>query len=135
MTWSDLYQLDPETHQASWNLQKQLSIDVMIKGFIIPLDYDSKQRIIEFLLVPYIPSCMHVPPPPPSQMVHVKLQEGKKMKDIFNPVEVVGHLKVLQAKLLDDRLTTSYAMDVRSLKVLTDSGMDPFNDFFGNTIH
>lgn len=135
MTWTDLYELDPETHQASWELQKQLSLDVSIKGFIIPLDYDTKQRVIEFLLVPYIPSCMHVPPPPSNQMVHVKLHEGKKMKDIFYPVEAVGHLKISKAKLLDNRLTTSYAMDVRSLKILTDSGMDPFKDFFGGTIH
>ena len=135
MTWTDLYELDPETSHASWELQKQLSLDVSIKGFVIPLDYDSQQRIIEFLLVPYIPSCMHVPPPPPQQMVHVKLHEGKKMKDIFYPVEAVGHLKILKAKILDNRLTTAYAMDVRSLKILTDSGMDPFKDFFGSTIH
>ncbi len=135
MTWNDLYRLNPEAHQAGWELQKQLRLDVSIKGFIIPLDYDTQQRIKEFLLVPYIPSCMHVPPPPPNQMVHVKLHEGKKMKDIFNPVEVVGHLKVSKVKLLDNRLTTSYAMDVRSLKILIDSGMDPFRDFFGNTIH
>ena len=135
MTWNDLYKLNPKPHQATWELQKQLTLDVSIKGFIIPLDYDMKQRIKEFLLVPYIPSCMHVPPPPPNQMVHVKLHEGKKMKDIFNPVEVVGHLKVSKTKHLDNQLTTSYSMDVRSMKILLDSGMDPFRDFFGNVIH
>ena len=135
VTWNDLYALDLKTHKPSMQLQNQLSSEVSIKGFIIPMEFDEQRRIKELLLVPFIPSCMHVPPPPPNQMIHVKLHEGKKIENPFFPIEAVGHLKVAQSKFFEDQLTTSYEMDVRSLEVLTDSDMDPTRDFFGSILH
>jgi hypothetical protein len=73
VTWVDLYDLDPETHQPSSLLQSRINSEISIKGFFIPLEFDEQRKVTEFLLVPYIPSCMHVPPPPPSQIIHVKL--------------------------------------------------------------
>jgi hypothetical protein len=43
-----------------------------IPGFIVPLDEDSEGRVTDFFLVPYVGACIHVPPPPPNQMVYVK---------------------------------------------------------------
>ncbi|MCB1814569.1 MAG: DUF3299 domain-containing protein, partial [Candidatus Competibacteraceae bacterium] len=44
--------------------------DVRIPGFLLPLNYEG-EKVTEFLLVPVVGACIHVPPPPPNQMVHV----------------------------------------------------------------
>lgn len=43
---------------------------VRLPGFVVPLQ-DSKDGLTEFLLVPYFGACIHSPPPPANQIVHV----------------------------------------------------------------
>jgi uncharacterized protein len=43
---------------------------VRIPGFVVPLE-DSKDGLKEFLLVPYFGACIHSPPPPANQIIHV----------------------------------------------------------------
>lgn len=43
---------------------------VRLPGFVVPLE-DSKDGLKEFLLVPYFGACIHSPPPPANQIVHV----------------------------------------------------------------
>jgi uncharacterized protein len=49
---------------------------VKIPGFVVPLDMDSTGLVTEFFLVPFLGACIHVPPPPPNQIVYVKLIKG-----------------------------------------------------------
>ena len=51
---------------------------VRIPGFIVPLDMDEEQRVTELFLVPYYGACLHMPPPPPNQMIYAKLERGIK---------------------------------------------------------
>jgi hypothetical protein len=44
--------------------------NVRIPGFIVPLE-DGKDGLKEFLLVPYFGACIHSPPPPANQIIHV----------------------------------------------------------------
>jgi hypothetical protein len=44
--------------------------EVRIAGFVVPLERDGN-ALREFLLVPYFGACIHVPPPPANQIVHV----------------------------------------------------------------
>ncbi len=74
-------------------LQKALGKEVSIKGFMMPLDYEAKE-VMEFLFMPYVPSCMHVPPPPANQLVLVKMKKGSKIKPSFYPIELTGKLAV-----------------------------------------
>ena len=134
VSWVDLYELDPETHLPSVQLQARLNSEVSIKGFFLPMEFDEQRRVTEFLLVPYIPSCMHVPPPPSNQIIHVKLNEGKMIDNPFLPIEIVGHLKATEGKLYEGLLSTSYEMQVRSLEVMKDSDMDPTIDFFESVL-
>jgi uncharacterized protein len=43
---------------------------VRIPGFVVPLE-DSKDGLKEFLLVPYFGACIHSPPPPANQIIHI----------------------------------------------------------------
>lgn len=44
--------------------------EVRIPGFVVPLEREGN-ALREFLLVPYFGACIHVPPPPANQIVHV----------------------------------------------------------------
>jgi hypothetical protein len=67
---------------------------VRLPGFVVPLEADA-QRIAEFLLVPYYGACIHVPPPPANQTVHVITAPGAEFEgQLFDTVWVTGTLKV-----------------------------------------
>jgi uncharacterized protein len=57
---------------------------IRIPGFIVPLEV-VRHQITEFLLVPYYGGCIHVPPPPSNQIIHVfppkPLQKGMASMD------------------------------------------------------
>ena len=66
---------------------------VRIPGYLLPLEFEDK-KVVEFLLVPWVGACIHEPPPPPNQIVHVKLNKGFDIgDDMFTPVWVNGVMK------------------------------------------
>jgi hypothetical protein len=66
--------------------------EVKIPGFVIPLEGDANM-ITEFLLVPYFGACIHVPPPPPNQIIYVKFPSGAPVQELWDVVYVIGELK------------------------------------------
>ena len=44
---------------------------VKLPGYLVPLNYDEDGQANEFLLVPYFGACIHSPPPPSNQIIHV----------------------------------------------------------------
>ena len=65
---------------------------ITISGFIVPLDSSDSTTIEEFLLVPYFGACIHVPPPPSNQVIHVIPEKPLKGFQIMDPVTVQGVL-------------------------------------------
>jgi hypothetical protein len=65
---------------------------VHIGGYVVPLEFDATE-IKEFLLVPFVGACIHVPPPPPNQIIYVKAAEAFEAGGQFDPVYVTGTLK------------------------------------------
>ncbi|MBE3670160.1 hypothetical protein BOO25_14650 [Vibrio navarrensis] len=65
---------------------------VKIPGFVIPLEGDAN-KVTEFLLVPYFGACIHVPPPPPNQIIYVKFPKGAPVQELWDVIYVVGTLK------------------------------------------
>ncbi len=66
---------------------------VRLAGYLLPLEV-TENRVLAFLLVPYVGACIHVPPPPPNQIVHVKSDRVKDLKrgGLFDPVWVTGQI-------------------------------------------
>ena len=64
---------------------------VRLPGYLLPLEFSGKQ-VSEFLLVPWVGACIHTPPPPPNQIVHVKPEKPVEMSGMFAPVWVTGQL-------------------------------------------
>lgn len=65
---------------------------IVISGFIVPLDSSDSSTIEEFLLVPYFGACIHVPPPPSNQVIHVVPAQPLKGFQMMDPVTVTGDL-------------------------------------------
>lgn len=103
--WEDLLPPDyiqpdiPISHDGS---MMQLNLDapvvtalngqkVKIPGFVVPLEGDDKLTT-EFLLVPFFGACIHVPPPPPNQIVYVKFSKGVPIDNLYDAVWVTGTL-------------------------------------------
>ena len=94
LTWENLRGLEFQTGKVPADLKKHDGTIVRVPGYIIPLE-DSDQAVSEFLLVPYPLACIHVPPPPPNQIVHVKMDKGRKIQfDFYAPVWAQGRLKI-----------------------------------------
>jgi hypothetical protein len=72
---------------------------IRIAGFVVPLE-EARGEITEFLLVPYFGACIHSPPPPANQIIHVKnappsqALQGLRSMDV---VWVTGKLQVTRA--------------------------------------
>jgi hypothetical protein len=63
---------------------------VRIPGFIVPLEFDDEQNVTSFFLVPYFGACIHVPPPPPNQIIFVSGAKNLKADMIYSPFWIIG---------------------------------------------
>ena len=66
---------------------------VRLPGYVLPLESEGN-RITEFLLVPFVGACIHTPPPPPNQIVHVRSQDGIEINGIYEAVWVTGQMRI-----------------------------------------
>ncbi len=66
---------------------------IRMPGYVLPLEFEDN-KVIEFLLVPYVGACIHVPPPPENQMVHVLADEAFKLEGMYAAVWVTGKMSV-----------------------------------------
>lgn len=65
---------------------------IAIEGWLVPLEWD-KDALKEFLFVPWFGACIHVPPPPPNQIIRVTLEQGVPEREMFEPQKLTGRLR------------------------------------------
>jgi len=97
ITWDLLQTLNFADGSMSEQLRALNGKRVRVPGFIVPLD-DFQDVVKEFLLVPYYGACVHTPPPPPNQIVLVRMKSGKQKVSLFEPVWIEGVLAIKQYK-------------------------------------
>ena len=74
---------------------------IRIPGFVVPLDSE-RGKVKEFLLVPYFGACIHTPPPPANQIIHVFANKPLKNVQTMDAVWVSGVLEVARSRNLDN---------------------------------
>ena len=64
---------------------------IRLPGYVVPLDLVG-DKLQDFLLVPYFGACIHSPPPPANQIVHVTLKkpQGLRTMDVVWVTGVLG---------------------------------------------
>lgn len=69
---------------------------IRIPGFLVPLE-DTKAGMKEFLLVPYFGACIHSPPPPANQIIHVLPKTPAPGLRSMDAVWVSGTMKLVRS--------------------------------------
>jgi hypothetical protein len=77
LSWQTMRGLNFRTGEMTAELQGIINGIARVPGYMVPIE-DNLDEVAEFLLVPYPGACIHVPPPPPNQIVHVIMEGGKK---------------------------------------------------------
>ena len=85
---------------------------IKLAGFIVPLEYKG-DNIHEFLLVPYFGACIHSPPPPANQIVHVFTSNMPANAEPMTPFWVLGTIKLDHST--SDMGFSSYTMHADTL--------------------
>lgn len=83
---------------------------VRLAGYVVPLTIDANSRVIDFLLVPYLGACIHVPPPPSNQIIYVDAEQGLPLDELWEPFWVEGQLQV--AALETAEITAGYQLQL-----------------------
>jgi uncharacterized protein len=106
----------PAVQAQDFNVNKSLEgATVRLPGFIVPLEAVKSGDVSEFLLVPYFGSCIHVPPPPPNQIVYVHTGKRPGIESIYDAYWITGKLH-LQTK--STRLgSTAYELSAEKIEV------------------
>jgi hypothetical protein len=87
-----------QRQRASGGVNQTLNGKVVrIPGYLLPLEYSGK-LVSEFLLVPWVGACIHTPPPPPNQIVHVRPEKPFETNGMFAAVWVTGTLATTSTK-------------------------------------
>ena len=90
---------------------------VRLPGFVVPLE-ETREGVKEFLLVPYFGACIHSPPPPANQIVHVLPKSPAKGLRSMDTVWVSGVIEAIR--------TDSY-MGVSGYRIRADA-VAPYTD-------
>ncbi len=100
------------------NVRKELDGKrVRLPGFVVPLEGD-ENTVTEFFLVPYFGACIHVPAPPPNQIIYVKYPKGAPIDDLWGAVWLEGIIKT--ETMSNDLATVGYSMDGLKIEVYED---------------
>ncbi len=90
---------------AEYNQRK-----IRLPGFIVPLDFDDHQVITTFLLVPFFGACIHLPPPPPNQIIFATYEPGLSLDDLSDAFFVEG--TIFTEIKESDLATSAYSMTI-----------------------
>lgn len=87
---------------------------VRLAGYVVPLEFDGT-RVTDFFLVPYVGACVHVPPPPPNQLVYVRAEPGFESDGLFQAVEVTGTISAAPSQDILERSGHGYRIDAETI--------------------
>ena len=118
---------DPKAEEALQKMRKMwdnapinplvLGQSVRLPGYVVPLE-DLPEGMKEFLLVPYFGACIHSPPPPANQIVHVVLNKPVKRLRLMDVVWVTGPMSATKT---DSHMgVAAYRIDARQVAPYTE---------------
>jgi len=128
--WNTLILKDSKNPSDQAKLAALTAKEFRIPGFMMPLETANGKTTKEFLLVPELPACIHVPPPPPSQTVLVKMKDGKGAPVSWEPVWVEGRIKIKTTKTKEFG-EASYEMEASDVRILKNEDMNEINKIMG----
>lgn len=89
---------------------------VRLEGYIVPLEVASNGKVTEFFLAAYVGACIHVPPPPPNQMIYAKVPAKQGLGSMYDAYAVTGVMRT-HGKIVGLG-GSAYTMDVQFVERL-----------------
>lgn len=130
----DLKVLLPQVYQVQAEANDTTAVinqPIKLTGHVLPLTRVTPgQRVSQFLLVPYVGACIHVPPPPPNQVIYLETPTPIEPPAAFTPVWITGQLRPQAATYELFRVDgsrpvqASYALTLTSLTKVTAKGRE-----------
>lgn len=92
---------------------------IKLPGYIVPIDTTDSGKATTFFLVPFFGACLHLPPPPPNQIIYASFKEGIPIDDLEKPYWIEG--TVFTKKKLNDVALAAYSATVDKLYEFKDT--------------
>lgn len=112
---------DDEYQQALASTEVNAAMDgamVRIPGFVVPLEFDDQNIVTQFLLVPYFGACLHMPPPPPNQIIMVEAPGGITLDELYTPFWISGRITTTISET--GAGTSAYSMKLHDFELYTE---------------
>ena len=93
---------------------------IRIPGFVVPLEFGENKKVTQFFLVPYFGACIHVPPPPPNQIIFVTSKEGLAIKELYDPLWISGIIST--SRIENDVALAAYKMEMEFSEIYEEEG-------------
>jgi hypothetical protein len=90
---------------------------ILLPGFIVPTAYNEDRKVTEFFLVPFFGACIHVPPPPPNQIIHVTYEDGLELQNLYEAFYILGELNAQVVR--HDLADSAYTMNAEHIEMYT----------------
>ena len=92
---------------------------IRLPGFIVPLESDDEKKVTAFFIVPYFGACLHMPPPPPNQIIYATLPRGLALESLYQPFWFEGKLAIETQK--NTLGTAAYRLHLDNISLYEDS--------------
>lgn len=112
---------DDPYQQALTSTEVKTEMDgnlIRLPGFVVPLEFNDEQVVTQFFLVPYFGACLHMPPPPPNQIVLVNAPKGITLQHLQAPIWASGKLSTEITE--NDMATAAYSMNLQASEPYTE---------------
>ena len=93
---------------------------IRIPGFVVPLEFGENKKVTQFFLVPYFGACIHVPPPPPNQIIFVTSKKGLAIKELYDPLWISGIIST--SRIENDVALAAYKMEMEFSEIYEEEG-------------
>ena len=90
---------------------------ILLPGFIVPTAYNENRLVTEFFLVPFFGACIHVPPPPPNQIIYVSFEQGMNLDNLYDAYYVLGELSSQVVR--NEMAESAYSLRAEAIEMFT----------------
>lgn len=89
---------------------------IRIPGFIVPMEMNDDNQVTEFFLVPYFGACVHYPPPPPNQIIYVRMKQAVEHEKLYSDAFWLKGILKTSGKI-SDIAASAYSMEGESIEL------------------
>lgn len=92
---------------------------IKLPGYIVPVETGEDGKATGFFLVPFFGACIHLPPPPPNQIIYATYTDGIALDNLEIPYWIEA--TIYTKKMFNDMAVAAYTATVDKLYEFKDT--------------